>query len=79
VLVIRSRKPFFRSRPAKYLLMATLLTVVVTVALPYTGLGEIFGFSRVPLSFLLFIAMIVVLYIVSAEMVKKVFYERVRF
>ena len=64
VLVIRSRKPFFKSRPAKYLLIATLATVAVTVALPYTPLGPLFGFSRVPLSFLLFIAMIVVLYII---------------
>ena len=79
VLVIRTRKPFFKSRPAKYLLIATLLTVVVTVGLPYTPLGEIFGFSRVPLSFLLLIAMIVVLYIISAEIVKRVFYKKVIF
>ena len=78
VLVIRSRKPFFKSRPAKYLLMATLLTVVVTVALPYTSLGAIFGFSRVPLSFLLLIMIIVGLYIVSAEIVKLVFYRKVK-
>lgn len=39
VLVIRSRKPFFKSRPAKYLLMATLLTVIVTAILPFTPLG----------------------------------------
>jgi P-type Mg2+ transporter len=58
--------------------MATLLTVVVTVALPFTPLGGIFGFSRVPLSFLLLIAMIVVVYIISAEMVKVVFYKRVK-
>ena len=79
VLVIRSRKPFFKSRPAKYLLMATLLTVVATVALPFTPLGELFGFSRVPLSFLLLIATIVVFYIISAEIVKMVFYKRVKF
>jgi P-type Mg2+ transporter len=78
VLVIRSRKPFFKSRPAKYLLIATLATVAVTVALPYTPLGPLFGFSRVPLSFLLLIAMIVVLYIISAEMVKAVFYKKVK-
>ena len=77
VLVIRSRKPFFKSRPAKYLLIATLATVAVTAALPYTPLGPLFGFSRVPLSFLLLIAMIVVLYIVSAELVKAVFYKKV--
>jgi P-type Mg2+ transporter len=78
VLVIRSRKPFFKSRPAKYLLIATLSTVAITVALPYTPLGEIFGFTQVPLSFLLLIAMIVVLYIISAEMVKAVFYKKVK-
>jgi P-type Mg2+ transporter len=78
VLVIRSRKPFFTSRPAKYLLIATLATVAVTAALPYTPLGPIFGFSRVPLSFLLLIAMIVGLYVISAEMVKAVFYKKVK-
>ncbi len=79
VLVIRSRQPFFKSRPAKYLLIATLATVAVTVALPYTPLGPIFGFSRVPLLFLLLIAVIVILYIISAEIVKKVFYKKVKF
>ena len=47
VLVIRSRKPFFKSRPAKYLLMATLLIVVMTLILPFTPLGGIFGFQPV--------------------------------
>jgi P-type Mg2+ transporter len=44
VLVIRSRKPFFRSRPGKYLLIATLLVVVVTLILPFPPLDKIFGF-----------------------------------
>ena len=79
VLVIRSRKPFFKSRPATYLLMTTLLTVIVTMVLPFTPLGGIFDFSPLPLSFLLLIAMIVVLYILSAEMVKTVFYKKIRF
>src|SRR5712692_3174663 len=78
VLVIRSRKPFFKSRPAKYLLMATLLTVIVTLILPFTPLGEIFGFSQLPISFLLLLGTIVVVYIISAEMVKVVFYKRVK-
>ena len=78
VLVIRSRKPFFKSKPAKYLLLATLSTVAVTVALPYTPLGPLFGFTRVPVSFLLLIAMIVAFYIISAEMVKAVFYKKVK-
>jgi len=79
LLVIRSRKPFFKSRPSKYLLMATLLTVIVTVVVPFTPLGEIFGFSRLPISFLLLIVIIVMLYLIAAEMVKTVFYKKVKF
>lgn len=78
VLVIRSRQPFFKSRPSKYLLAATLLTVIVTLVLPYTPLGGIFGFSPLPISFLLLIALIVVFYIVTAEIVKAAFYTKVR-
>jgi len=79
VLVIRSRKPFFKSRPGKYLLMATLLIVVMTLILPFTPLGGIFGFRPLPISFLLLIAIVVVCYIISAELMKTVFYEKVKF
>jgi len=79
VLVIRTRKPFLRSRPGGHLLVATLSTVLVTLVLPFTPLGEIFGFARVPVSYLLLIATIVAIYIVTAEIVKTVFYRRVRF
>jgi Mg2+-importing ATPase len=79
VLVIRSRQPFFKSRPGKYLLRATLSIVVVTLILPFTPLAEIFGFSPLPISFLLIIGMIVMFYIITAEMVKTVFYQKVKF
>ena len=79
VLVIRSRKPFFKSRPGKYLLLATLAIVVVTLLLPFTPLAEVFGFSPLPISFLLSIGIIVLFYVVAAEMVKTVFYKKVKF
>ena len=76
VLVIRSRKPFFKSRPSKYLLMATLLTVIVTVVLPFTPLGEIFGFSRLPISFLLLIGIIVMLTLSQRKWRRRFFTRR---
>ena len=78
VLVIRTRQPFFRSRPGKYLLMATLSIVAVTVILPFTPLAGIFGFSPLPVSFLLLIGVVVMLYVITAELVKMVFYKKVR-
>jgi P-type Mg2+ transporter len=79
VLVIRSRKPFFKSRPSPYLSMATLFVVVVTLSVPFTPLGKMFGLSQLPMAFHLLIGMIVILYIITAEMAKTVFYKKVKF
>ena len=69
----------FRSRLSKYLFVATILVVIVTVILPFTALGGIFGFSRLPVAFLLLIAIIVMGYIVTAEIAKTIFYKKVKF
>ena len=79
VLVIRSRKPFFRSRPGKYLLIATISIAVITLIFPFTPLGRIFGFSPLSLSIYLLLLLIVVLYIVAAEITKTFFYKLVKF
>jgi P-type Mg2+ transporter len=79
VLVIRSRKPFFRSRPGKYLLIATLSIAVLTMILPFTPLGTVFGFSPLSLSTYLLLLLIVVVYIFAAEITKTIFYKKVKF
>jgi Mg2+-importing ATPase len=78
VLVIRSRKPFFKSRPSKYLAAATLLVVIVTLTLPFTPLARLFGFGRLPISFLLMLGVIITLYLIAAEITKAVFYRKVK-
>ena len=79
VLVIRTRKPFFKSRPGKYLLIVTLLIVPVTFILPYTPIGKLFDFISMPFSFYWVLGLIIGLYIIAAEMGKKFFYKRVNF
>jgi Mg2+-importing ATPase len=78
VLVIRSRKPFFKSRPSRYLLMATLLVVVATLVLPFTSLGAILGLHPLSISFLFVITIIVAGYILAAENTKRIFYRMVK-
>jgi P-type Mg2+ transporter len=78
VLVIRSRRPFFRSKPGKYLLLATLLIVAITLYLPFSPLAGLLEFQPLPLSFLLMLGAILVGYIVSTELLKRVFYKRVK-
>ena len=79
VLVIRSRKPFFKSKPGKYLLMATLSISVITILLPFTPLGTLFGFTALSLTTYLFLLLIVAAYIAAAEVTKTIFYKRVKF
>jgi Mg2+-importing ATPase len=76
VLVVRTRGPFWRSRPSAALTVSTVLVVCATVALPYTPLGGLFGFAPLPASFLGYMALIVVLYVGSAELLKRRFYRR---
>jgi len=80
VLVVRTRMPFFKSIPGKYLLTATLLVISVTLVLPFISVGrKLFGFTALPISFLILMGVIVALYIISAEVLKKVFYKKVKF
>lgn len=79
VLVIRSRRPFYRSRPGKQLLLATLSIAVLTVICPYTPLAAILGFQPLNFFFLLMLAVIVILYIALAEIAKRYFYKRVKY
>jgi Mg2+-importing ATPase len=46
--------------------------------LPYTPLDQLLGFSKLPVSFILIIIAIVIVYIFSAEFAKRVFYRLVR-
>jgi Mg2+-importing ATPase len=79
VLVIRSQRSFVKSFPGKYLLIATLVTVGATLIFPFTLLGNLFGFTPLPISILLLMATISVLYIIAGEAVKRVFYKRAKF
>jgi len=80
VLVVRTRGPFFKSRPGKSLFIATLLIVGATLILPFIPIGErLFGFSPLPISFLVLMGVIVAVYISAAEVAKKVFYKKVQF
>ena len=75
VLVVRSRRPFFRSRPGKRLLWATLGVVATTLVLPFLPFAPLLGLTPLPPLFLGLVAVIVALYIVSGELTKHLFYR----
>lgn len=78
VLVIRTRRPFYQSRPGKYLLTATLLIAGVTLLFPFSPLGSLFKFRPLPAPFFVALGAIVALYIVAAEIAKRFFYRQIK-
>ncbi len=78
VFVVRSSSAFFKTRPGNYLIAATLSIVVITVSLPYMPIAPIIGFVPLSASLLAMLALIVVLYLSTAEIIKHIFYRCIK-
>jgi Mg2+-importing ATPase len=74
VLVIRTRRPFFTSRPGRALVLATLVVAGTTLLLPYLPIAAPLGLTPMPPAFLLLLAVILAIYVLTAELVKRRFY-----
>jgi Mg2+-importing ATPase len=79
VLVLRTQRPFFRSRPGTLLLASTLVLIGIAFAIPYLPFTDVFGFVALPGTLLGMIAAITVLYVVATELLKKWFYRGVAY
>jgi Mg2+-importing ATPase len=69
IFVIRTRRvPFFKSRPSRPLLVATLGCAALGVAIPYIGpVARLMGFRTLPISFLFVLAGMIVTYLALAQ------------
>jgi Mg2+-importing ATPase len=74
-LVVRTRRPSWRSRPGTLLLASTLLLVPVAFAIPYLPRTDLLGFVPLPGSLLLAVAAISLAYLGAAELMKRWFYR----
>ncbi|MFN2229364.1 MAG: cation transporting ATPase C-terminal domain-containing protein, partial [Anaerolineae bacterium] len=79
LLVIRTRRPFYKSMPGRALLVGVLVVAAITVYLPYSPLGQVLGLVRLPPLPVLVLLGITVLYVLGSELTKRVFYARVQF
>jgi Mg2+-importing ATPase len=75
-LVVRTRRPFFRSRPGRLLSISTVALVAIALAMPYLPGVDLLGFSRLPPALVLTLVGITGAYVVAAEALKHWFYRR---
>jgi Mg2+-importing ATPase len=70
VMIVRTRRAFYRSKPGKWLAWATAVVVGVAFILPYTPFGGLFGFVPIPWWWLAILAGITALYLTVNERMK---------
>jgi P-type Mg2+ transporter len=75
ILIIRTRGNPLRSRPSPALAITSSLVVVAAIVLPLTPLGAALGFVHLPPVFYPVLAVMVVVYLVAVELVKRAFYR----
>ena len=76
LLVIRTRKSPLRSRPSVALLATVLAIVALAAILPFTPVAAPLGFTPLPASYLAFVALATVTYLVLVEIVKRAVMKR---
>jgi Mg2+-importing ATPase len=76
MLVLRTRRPFFRSRPGAALLWSSIAIALLTLALPYSPIAEPLGLVPIPPTLLLALVAITAGYVLATELVKRWFYGR---
>src|SRR5262249_500135 len=74
LLGIRTQRVFFRSLPSRPLLLASIGIAAFTLILPYTPLGAVVELVPLPLPVLLALVVILVLYVATAEVVKRIYF-----
>lgn len=69
--IIRTKLPFFKSRPSTYLAMASLFTFLAALILPFLPFSRTFGLEPVSLALLATILGIALLYALVSEFTKQ--------
>jgi Mg2+-importing ATPase len=70
---IRTRKPFYKSRPSNLLIATSIAAAAGTILLIYSPLAGYFSFTPLPLWFLAIIVAVTLAYFALAEFVKRHF------
>jgi Mg2+-importing ATPase len=76
LFVIRTMGNPFKSRPSLALTVTTILIVVIGIALPYTALARLLGFTILPGAFFGFLAISTATYLLLVEVAKRLLFAR---
>lgn len=78
LFIIRTHKNFFKSKPGKYLFILSIAGFIVTLGLPYMPFAEDIGLNPLPFINITAMLLIVVVYIITADILKVWFFKKFR-
>ena len=76
LFVLRTYRPFYRSRPGRLLLWSAIAVTLLAVLLPFVPVAALFGFVPMPGPVMAAVLGITAVYVVASELTKRVFYAR---
>ena len=76
LFIIRTRKNFLKSTPGKYLFILSFIGMIITLGLPYLPIANEIGLAPLPFINLSAMFLIVVAYIISADLLKVWFFKK---
>jgi Mg2+-importing ATPase len=73
--VLRTRRPFFRSRPSRWLMLASAVVLIIAVTIPYSAVSAPLGFVPLSLPLVLILVAITLVYLIANEVTKRFFWK----
>lgn len=77
LFVVRTHKSLLKSMPGKLLIALSILSLLITLALPFMPFAKELGFVIPPLKLMGVIVGILTLYVITADMIKVLFFKKV--
>ena len=77
IAVLRTWKPFYKSKISRPLLIAMVLVLIITFALPYSPLSELLGLRPLTWASMMLLGVITLLYVAASEVAKRIFLRKI--
>ena len=76
LFVVRTHKSLIKSMPGKFLLILSAIALVITLLLPFMPFATMLGLVVPPLQLLLTMLGILILYVITADILKVIFFRK---
>ncbi|MDR2777733.1 MAG: magnesium-translocating P-type ATPase [Rickettsiales bacterium] len=75
-LIRTEKKPIVESNVSPGVFFATTISMLASIIIPYTGIGQSLSLTAVPLNYYLWLFLVIVLYIAMVQVVKKLYIKK---